>query len=58
MRTAENIQKEASRPQNISVVEATKTIATAEADKQVDLSDLNLDLDGDDDFSGDLYAGL
>jgi hypothetical protein len=58
MRTAESIQKEASRPQNISVAEATKTIATAEADKQVDLSDLNLDLDGDDDFSGDLYAGL
>ena len=56
MRTTEAIKTEASRPQNISVAAHTNV---TESSKQVDLDDLNLDLDGeDDDFSGDLYAGL
>jgi hypothetical protein len=56
MRTTEAIKTEASRPQNISVAAHANV---TESSKQVDLDDLNLDLDGDDDdFSGDLYAGL
>lgn len=55
MRTTESIQKEAARPQNISVAAPTMAVETP----SVDLDDLNLDLDGDDDdFSNDLYAGL
>jgi hypothetical protein len=55
MRTSESIQKEASRPQNISV-----SAPTIDHDEPaISLEDLNLDLDGDDeDFNSDLYAGL
>jgi hypothetical protein len=58
MRTVEGIQKEASKPQNISVAETAKAVNSIESEKSVDLDDLNLDLDGDDDFSNDLYSGL
>lgn len=59
MRTTEAIRTEASKPQNISVAPTAQAgIVAAEDDKQVSLDDLNLDLDGDDDFSNDLYAGL
>lgn len=55
MRTSESIQKEASRPQNISVSAPAMEIS----EPAISLDDLNLDLDGeDDDFSSDLYAGL
>jgi hypothetical protein len=59
MRTTEAIRTEASKPQNISVQSAAhSTVAAAESEKQVSLDDLNLDLDGDDDFNNDLYSGL
>jgi hypothetical protein len=55
MRTTEAIQKEAAKPQNISV----SAPAMVAEDTKIDLDDLNLDLDGDDDdFSNDLYSGL
>jgi len=55
MRTSESIQKEASRPQNISVSAPAMEIS----EPAISLDDLNLDLDGeDDDFSNDLYSGL
>ena len=55
MRTSESIQKEASRPQNISISAPAMEIS----EPAISLDDLNLDLDGeDDDFSSDLYAGL
>lgn len=56
MRTTESIKKEASKPQNISV--STEKVAPVDPEKQVSLDDLNLDLDGGDDFNNDLYAGL
>jgi hypothetical protein len=59
MRTTENIQREASKPQNISVATTTQAgVSSAAESKKVDLDDLNLDLDGDDDFNNDLYSGL
>ena len=59
MRTVENAQKEASRPQNISVAAtAQATVNAVKEEKTVDIDDLNLDLPGDDDFSNDLYSGL
>lgn len=58
MRTVENVQKEASKPQNISLAAATHSGVSSEASKKVDLEDLNLDIDINDDFSSDLYAGL
>lgn len=55
MRTSESIQKEASRPQNISV----SAPAMEMSEPAISLDDLNLDLDGeDDDFNSDLYSGL
>jgi len=55
MRTTESIQKEASRPQNISV----SAPAMEMSEPAISLDDLNLDLDGeDDDFNSDLYSGL
>jgi hypothetical protein len=55
MRTSESIQKEASRPQNISVSAPAMEIS----EPAISLDDLNLDLDGeDDDFNSDLYSGL
>jgi hypothetical protein len=59
MRTTESITREASKPQNISVsTSAQSTVSSVESEKQVSLDDLNLDLDGEDDFSSDLYSGL
>jgi hypothetical protein len=59
MRTTEAIKTEASKPQNISIQStAQATVQAAESEKQVSLDDLNLDLEGDDDFNTDLYSGL
>lgn len=57
MRTAETLQKEASKPTNISVQDVHSNIV-AEDSKKVDLDDLNLDLDEDSAFEDDLYSGL
>jgi len=57
MRTTESIQKEASKPQNISLP-ASEKAAPADSEKQVNLDDLNIDLEGDGDFDNDLYTGL
>ena len=59
MRTVENIRTEASKPQNISVANSAHSgINKVEESKNVGLDDLNLDLDGEDDFNNDLYSGL
>ena len=64
MRTTESIQKEAAKPQNISVggghtAHTAHANVKAESEKTISLDDINLDLDGtDDDFSDDLYKGL
>lgn len=57
MRTTETIQKEASKPQNISV--SSPHTMEAESNKKVEnLDDLNLDFDSDAEFESDLYTGL
>lgn len=58
MRTTETITKEASKPQNISVAAPSVKSSPVESEKQVSLDDLDIDLDGDDDFNDSLYSGL
>lgn len=60
MRTTESIQREASKPSNISVAATAQAgVAAVEAEKKIEsLDDLNLDLDADTDFNEDLYSGL
>ena len=60
MRTTESIQREASKPGNISVAATAQAgVAAVETEKKITgLDDLNLDLDSDTDFNDDLYSGL
>jgi hypothetical protein len=58
MRTSESIQREASKPTNISVASVQSSIES-EASKKVEMDELNLDLDDDSsEFEDDLYSGL
>jgi hypothetical protein len=58
MRTSESLQREASKPTNISVASVQSNIES-EANKKVELDELNLDLDDDSsEFEDDLYSGL
>jgi len=53
MRTTESINREASKPSNISISSASATVDNNKIDS---LDDLNLDISSD--FEDDLYAGL